>query len=464
MSIFDNFPLINAYSVNLDWIIKKIIEIEEYVRNYTAVNKVAYAGVWDITKQYPQWALVTDGNTSWLSNKPVPVGIPLENAEYWQKLADLDPRIAGIIVAIDKLTKDIASTNNNVATNSAEIIKLGEDLKTVENLFSVVSVLNFGAKGDGSTDDFQAFYRAISACKPHGVVVIPYTGRPYVIKDTLRILKPIKITGMYAGLEPYGAKTPDVDSATMETPLIDYKKADGYCFAVRCLGVEIENLSIKTAANGIYFSGEELTSGKFGRYQRLTNVTVYNTADKGYGVNLYNCFRFTAINVNCFGGSEPFYINGGTSHSYINCWARNFNGVGWTLKGLIYSSLTSCACDSEDAVKGRVGYSLDGCGTINLVSCGVENTAVALNVNGTRGLVASVYCANVGNAETDHIVQIGNHCDVLLSGFQSAANRKAIITGTGSLLNITTSDRITHVTMGGADVPVNYGFWSSSNH
>ena len=111
MSIFDSFPLMNAYSVNLDWIIKKIRELEEYVRNYTAVNNVAYAGVWDITKQYPQWAIVTDGETSWLSLQPVPAGIPLENAEYWQKLADLDPRIAGIIVQLSEAEKQIAAIN-----------------------------------------------------------------------------------------------------------------------------------------------------------------------------------------------------------------------------------------------------------------------------------------------------------------------------------------------------------------
>lgn len=111
MSIFDSFPLMNAYSVNLDWILKKIRELEEYVRNYTAVNNVAYAGVWDITKQYPQWAIVTDGETSWLSIRPVPAGIPLENAEYWQKLADLDPRIAGIIVQLSEVEKQIAAIN-----------------------------------------------------------------------------------------------------------------------------------------------------------------------------------------------------------------------------------------------------------------------------------------------------------------------------------------------------------------
>ena len=100
MSLFDCFPLSNAYSVNLDWIIKKILEVEDFVKNYAAVNKVEYAGIWDIARQYPQWALVTDGDTTWLANKPVPVGIPLDNADYWQKLADLDPRISGIIAQL----------------------------------------------------------------------------------------------------------------------------------------------------------------------------------------------------------------------------------------------------------------------------------------------------------------------------------------------------------------------------
>ena len=115
MGLFDSFPLSNAYAVNLDWIMKKIQEIEDFVKNYAAVNKVAYAGVWDITKQYPQWALVTDGDTSWLANKPVPVGIPLENAEYWQKLADLDPRIAGIINDISQINNDISQINNDMS-------------------------------------------------------------------------------------------------------------------------------------------------------------------------------------------------------------------------------------------------------------------------------------------------------------------------------------------------------------
>lgn len=143
MSFFDDFPLSNAYTINLNWILKRIKEVEEYVKNYTAVNKVAYAGVWDITKQYPQWALVTDGDTSWLANKPVPVGIPLENAEYWQKLADLDPRIAGIIV----------------------------ELASIQWHF--LNVKHYGAVGDGIVDDYKAFKTAYDAAQNGQGIYIP---------------------------------------------------------------------------------------------------------------------------------------------------------------------------------------------------------------------------------------------------------------------------------------------------
>ena len=114
MGFFDNFPLMNAYSVNLDWILKKIVEVEEFVKNYTALNNVSYAGVWDITKQYPQWAVVTDTESSWLALQPVPKGVPLENADYWQKLADLDPRIAGIIVQLSELESDVNELSKRV--------------------------------------------------------------------------------------------------------------------------------------------------------------------------------------------------------------------------------------------------------------------------------------------------------------------------------------------------------------
>lgn len=148
MSIFDSFPLMNAYSINLDWIIKKMRELEKYVENYTALNKVSYEGVWDITKQYPQWAIVTDGDASWLSLQPVPKGVPLENSEYWEKLADLDPRIVELLARI-------AVLENNVK----------------EIQWHYRNVEHYGAVGDGVTDCYNAFKNAMTSGNGIGIYV-----------------------------------------------------------------------------------------------------------------------------------------------------------------------------------------------------------------------------------------------------------------------------------------------------
>ncbi len=61
---------------------------------------------------------------------------------------------------------------------------------TLQNRISVINVLNFGAKGDGITDDTRAIQSAINACigsdsSINGVVYFPYTGNDYMIKGPL---------------------------------------------------------------------------------------------------------------------------------------------------------------------------------------------------------------------------------------------------------------------------------------
>lgn len=128
MGFFDSFPYSNQHTLNLDWLIKKQRELEEYIKQYTAVNHVAYAGIWDITKQYPQWAVVSNGDKSYMSNKPVPVGIPIENTEYWLHLADIDPRIGGIIADLNRLDKKI---DTSVSTIDGEMAAISSNMEAI---------------------------------------------------------------------------------------------------------------------------------------------------------------------------------------------------------------------------------------------------------------------------------------------------------------------------------------------
>ncbi|HEY9063067.1 MAG TPA: glycosyl hydrolase family 28-related protein [Pseudobacteroides sp.] len=60
-----------------------------------------------------------------------------------------------------------------------------------------VSVKDFGAKGDGTTDDYSAFKSAIDSIKAGGAVVIP-SGK-YLIKSMLTINKPVVLKGEGTG-------------------------------------------------------------------------------------------------------------------------------------------------------------------------------------------------------------------------------------------------------------------------
>ena len=64
-----------------------------------------------------------------------------------------------------------------------------------------ISVLDYGAKGNGFTDDTKAIQSAIDACPVHGSVFIPWTGNNYLISSTLVINKPITIYSNYYGYE-----------------------------------------------------------------------------------------------------------------------------------------------------------------------------------------------------------------------------------------------------------------------
>lgn len=51
--------------------------------------------------------------------------------------------------------------------------------------FGVYSVTEFGARGDGITDDTQAFLQALSAASAGGDIIVPWTPDGYLVSDTI---------------------------------------------------------------------------------------------------------------------------------------------------------------------------------------------------------------------------------------------------------------------------------------
>lgn len=167
MNFFEGFPWSNKQALNLDWLLNTMKNLLQQFTEFKAVNTLTYGGIWDITKNYPAWTIVTTGNSGYISLQPVPVGVPLTNREYWIEAVELDPRIAGIIEQIAEMETEIS--NNKTAID--DIKKLQYDVK------------NFGAVGDGETDDTAAIQKAVN------------TGYAFFSPGVYKISSPINIPG-----------------------------------------------------------------------------------------------------------------------------------------------------------------------------------------------------------------------------------------------------------------------------
>ena len=93
--IFDMFPYTNFHELNLDWILHELRKMSNKLDQYVVNNQITFADpiAWTITNQYPAHVIVKNAGTDtwYISRKPVPAGISLNNTEYWEELGAFTP-------------------------------------------------------------------------------------------------------------------------------------------------------------------------------------------------------------------------------------------------------------------------------------------------------------------------------------------------------------------------------------
>lgn len=127
MSLRDNFPYSNFHELNLDWIIEEMRKLRTDMTKFTALQKLNFAGTWDIGKAYPQWSIVQDSEgNGYISIKPVPYNVQLSNTEYWRPVANYDALYAAFNQRITTIESDVTDINSDISDINSDI----ENLKT----------------------------------------------------------------------------------------------------------------------------------------------------------------------------------------------------------------------------------------------------------------------------------------------------------------------------------------------
>lgn len=143
---WNDYPYTDFHELNLDWIINKIKHLEKSVTEFEALQRLQWAGEWDIQQAYQQWSIVQDGGNGYVSILPVPRNVQITNTDYWRKVADYDALYAAFNERISAL-EDVVP----VLESDVEDLKVKTDVLESKVNDKIEYIFPCGTLGAGST-------------------------------------------------------------------------------------------------------------------------------------------------------------------------------------------------------------------------------------------------------------------------------------------------------------------------
>lgn len=107
------WPYTDFHNLNLDWILETLKKQDAAIADFISLNSITYANPlqWDITRQYPKNQVVLDTNgDGYLSVQPVPVGVEIDNTDYWTKIGNFSELWSTVKLAITAADEGLKTT------------------------------------------------------------------------------------------------------------------------------------------------------------------------------------------------------------------------------------------------------------------------------------------------------------------------------------------------------------------
>lgn len=285
-----------------------------------------------------------------------------------------------------------------------------------------LSVKQFGAKGDGSTDDYVAIQAALDFMVTQGGGILRFPAGTYKSNTTLLL----NGTGTNQN-----SSNLVIQGAGMLVTKIDFSGAGVSTDGVQVTGASrwiVDGLSVvNSKAVGINVNSTQVPGGST-YVSRFAMKNIIVDGSTSHGIRFANTYMGELENIESRNnGGYGFYFEGNhTSTTAIRCWAGGDtvspgggNGQGgWFLNGLLYSKFIGSAADNNNGP----GWRMSHCAGVDLSNCGSEG-------NQQEGFLIVASTANVTGVPSQGIKGVALEGCFGFKNSQAAANTFANLIG-----------------------------------
>ena len=137
MGLFDHFPYTNVHELNLDWVLSMMKALEAEWEAFTAGNSLTFADpmLHDISKTYAKNTIVLDGSgNAYVSLQAVPVGVGLQNGDYWLMVFDYE-------AFIEKVNKNFTARYYRGSYRATAAMAIGDWLTVDDVLYKATAAI-----------------------------------------------------------------------------------------------------------------------------------------------------------------------------------------------------------------------------------------------------------------------------------------------------------------------------------